>query len=261
MLYTTVAGLRAAEIDTLWVKSPSMKKDVQVLVISPSVKAVGAPVVYLLHGYSGNAFSWLHTKPELSSIADAKGLIIVCPDGANSWYWDSPIDSLSRYETFVAGELVAYVDSHYPTLADRSGRAITGLSMGGHGALWLSLRHKEVFGAAGSTSGGVDIRLFPRNWEMVKSLGEFETNRERWEEHTVVNQLDRITNGELALIIDCGEDDFFLGVNKDLHDRLLSRKIDHDFITRPGAHNGAYWNNALDYQLLFFTKYFRSQQK
>ena len=59
------------------------------------------------------------------------------------------------------------------------------------------------------------------------------------------NQLDKIVNGDLALIIDCGEADFFLEVNKDLHNRLLARKIDHDFITRPGGHTGTYWNNSI----------------
>lgn len=70
-------------------------------------------------------------------------------------------------------------------------------------------------------------------------------------------QLDKIQNGDLALIIDCGEQDFFLDVNKALHAKLLERKIDHDFITRPGAHNGKYWNNSIDYQILFFDKFFR----
>jgi enterochelin esterase-like enzyme len=46
-------------------------------------------------------------------------------------------------------------------------------------------------------------------------------------------------------------------VNKDLHNRLLEKKIDHDFITRPGGHTGEYWNNAIDYQILFFDKFFK----
>ena len=151
---------------------------------------------------------------------------------------------------------MSYIDRNYKTIADRKGRAIAGLSMGGHGAMWLGIRHKDVFGAAGSTSGGVDIRPFPQNWSMNKQLGEMASNKKVWDEHTVVNQLDKIQNGDLALIIDCGEDDFFLNVNKDFHNRLLGRKINHDFITRPGEHNGKYWNNSIDYQILFFSKFF-----
>ena len=141
--------------------------------------------------------------------------------------------------------------------ADRKGRAITGLSMGGHGAMWNAIRHKDTFGASGSTSGGMDIRPFPKNWDMSKQLGEYESNKEVWDNHTVINQIDKIENGDLAIIVDCGEGDFFLNVNKDLHNRLLEKKIDHDFITRPGGHTGQYWNNSIDYQILFFDKFFK----
>jgi S-formylglutathione hydrolase FrmB len=128
--------------------------------------------------------------------------------------------------------------------------------MGGHGGMWLSIRHKDVFGAGGSTSGGVDIRPFPMNWEMNKQLGEFAANKGLWDQHTVINQLDKIQPGDLSLIIDCGEGDFFLTVNQNLHEHLLARRIDHDFILRPGVHNGQYWHNSIDYQILFFQKFF-----
>ena len=226
LLLILVAPSFAAKVDTLLVNSPSMNKDVQVVVVTPDAalgkKAVACPVIYLLHGYGGNAKTWIGVKPDLPQIADEKGIIFVCPDGKNSWYWDSPKDPSYRYETFVSSELVKYIDGHYKTIADRKGRAITGLSMGGHGAMWNAIRHKEV-----------------------------------WDEHTVINQIDKIENGDLAIIIDCGEADFFLNVNKDLHNRLLARKINHDFITRPGGHNGKYWNNSIDYQILFFDKFFK----
>lgn len=262
-LWLAIAPFYAARVDTVMVNSPSMNKEVKVLVIVPKAatapKYVFCPVVYLLHGYGGNAKTWIDVQPELPQIADEKGIIFVCPDGKNSWYWDSPLNQDYRYETFVSSELIDYIDSHYKTLTNRRFRAITGLSMGGHGALWNAIRHKDVFGAAGSTSGGVDIRPFPKNWQMAEQLGEWETNKEVWEAHTVVNQIDSLQNGDLALIIDCGEADFFLEVNKDLHNRLLERKIDHDFITRPGGHTGTYWSNSIDYQILFFSKFFRKQ--
>ncbi|WP_336534789.1 alpha/beta hydrolase family protein [Bacteroides acidifaciens] len=261
LLLLLAAPSFAARVDTLLVNSPSMNKDVQVIVVTPDAalgkKAVACPVIYLLHGYGGNAKTWIGVKPNLPQIADEKGIIFVCPDGKNSWYWDSPKNPSYRYETFISSELVKYIDDHYKTVADRKGRAITGLSMGGHGAMWNAIRHKDTFGAGGSTSGGVDIRPFPLNWEMAKQLGEFAHNKKAWDEHTVINQIDKIENGDLAIIIDCGESDFFLNVNKDLHNRLLARKINHDFITRPGGHTGKYWKNSIDYQILFFDKFFR----
>ncbi len=95
------------------------------------------------------------------------------------------------------------------------------------------------------------------NWEMSKQLGEYADNKEQWEQHTVINQIDKIEDGDLALIIDCGEKDFFLEVNVNLHKSLLTRGIGHDFITRPGTHNGEYWRNSIDYQILFFDKFFK----
>lgn len=255
-----VFSLQAAVIDTLSVYSPAMKKNVQVVVISPEKRQSPQPVVYLLHGHGGNEHTWLSTQPALPRIADRDGMIFVCPDGKDSWYWDSPKDPSFRYETFVSKELVDYIDSCYPTRKDRSGRAITGMSMGGHGAMWLSLRHKDVFGAAGSTSGGLDIRPFPTSWGMSNHLGEKNGNQDIWDAYTVINQVDRIQNGDLALIIDCGYDDFFFQVNNDFHQKLLKNKIDHDFLVRPGNHNRIYWNNSIEYQLLFFRKFFEKSK-
>lgn len=264
LLIFVAMGMRAAQVDTVMVESRAMNKGVKVVYVVPGKvlggQAQACPVIYLLHGYGGEAKSWITIKPELPRIADEKGIIFVCPDGKNSWYWDSPLNPAYRYETFVSSELIEYTDRHYQTVASRQGRAITGLSMGGHGALWNAFRHKDVFGAAGSTSGGVDIRPFPQNWEMSRQLGEFAANKKRWDEHTVINQIDKIQNGDLAIIFDCGESDFFLEVNKDLHKRLLGRGIDHDFITRPGVHNLSYWNNSIDYQILFFEKFFSNHK-
>lgn len=247
---------QAAIVDTVYVHSKSMNKDIQVVVVASEKKAEAARTIYLLHGYSGDAKTWIGIKPNLPEIADRHNLLFVCPDGKNSWYWDSPKDPAFRYETFVSKELVDYIDTNYPTLKKKEGRAITGLSMGGHGGLWLGIRHQDVFGAAGSTSGGVDIRPFPKNWEMSKQLGNMENNKDLWNSHTVITQLEKLRNSDLALIFDCGYDDFFFEVNNTLHKRLLELKIEHDYLVRPGGHNNDYWRNSMDYQILFFVKYF-----
>lgn len=253
-------SVRAAVVDTVYVQSDAMNKKVQVVVVSPQNGKTTAPVIYLLHGYGGNAKSWIEIKPNLPEIADQMGVMFVCPDGKNSWYWDSPVNPSFRYETFVSKELTHYIDTNYPTVKDRSGRAITGLSMGGHGAMWLAFRHKDVFGAVGSTSGGVDIRPFPNNWEMSQLLGKESENQEVWDNHTAINMIDRLNNGDLAIIFDCGYSDFFFEVNNDFHKKLLKYKIDHDFIVRPGGHDGNYWRNSIDYQILFFKNYFNKKK-
>ena len=65
---------------------------------------------------------------------------------------------------------------------------------------------------------------------MNKQLGDYESDKTLWDQHTVITQVDKI---------------------------LLEKNISHDFITRPGGHNGQYWNNSIDYQILFFDKFFK----
>jgi S-formylglutathione hydrolase FrmB len=270
------AGVFAGQADTILVHSTVMNKDIKCIVIrptrfpktgktsntSPSNGAPAAsetplPVLYLLHGYAGSYAQWPGLAPQLKDKADELQIIIVCPDGGfNSWYFDSPVDPSIRYETFISGELVSYIDAHYKTLSDRQHRAISGLSMGGHGALYLAIRHQDLYGAAGAISGGVDFRPFPDNWDLKKDLGDFNTHKDNWDNNTVIHAVDALKNGDLTLIFDCGVDDFFLPVNRSLHQKLLDRKIDHDYTERPGAHNNTYWKNSIDYQLLFFWKFF-----
>ena len=255
-------GLQAAQVDTLLVHSESMNKDIKVVAVRPdkAMKGEKCPVIYLLHGHSGNARTWIDVRPDLPEIADRDGIIFICPDGNHdSWYWDSPVVKESRYETFISQELINYVDTNLSGITDRSKRAITGLSMGGHGAMWNAIRHQDVFGAVGSMSGGLDIRPFPGSWGMKKYLGERDENFETWNNHTVINQLDRLKNDALAIIIDCGVDDFFFGVNKAVHERLLQQKVGHDFIARPGGHTRTYWNNSIGYQIMFFKKFFEKE--
>ncbi|MEG2371138.1 MAG: alpha/beta hydrolase family protein [Alistipes sp.] len=254
----TIVRVEAASVDTLNVQSAAMQRDVQMVAVIPDVamSETPCPVIYLLHGYGGNAYSWSQIKPNLPQIADRLGIIFICPSVGNSWYMNSPVRENSLYETFMTQELVPFVDAHFRTITDRGGRAITGLSMGGYGAMMLAMKHQNLFGAAGSMSGGLDIRPFPDNWELPQLLGEKRNNKARWASYTPINNISRIKDGELAIIIDCGYADFFLEVNKAFHQELLAQGIAHDFYVRPGEHNGSYWGNAVDYQILFFRKFF-----
>lgn len=262
-----ILHIEAQTVDTISVYSPSMNKQLKNIVILPDGYGQDTiqkyPTVYLLHGFGERYDGWLiRIKPNLPQLASLYNMIIICPEGSRSWYWDSPVNPEVRYETYVSRELTDYIDLHYMTCASKETRAITGFSMGGHGALWLTFRHPDIFGAGGSMSGGVDIRPFPDRWDMKLQLGEYSQNTERWDAYTVINQLPESGTSDLpSLIIDCGSEDFFYEVNKALHEKLLTRHIPHDFIIRPGAHNRPYWKNAIDYQLLFFHLFFQKNIK
>lgn len=253
----------AAKVDTLKVYSETMKKDITCLFISPQASKKSKekkhfPTVYLLHGYTGDAARTLKLDiPDLKAQADALQMIIVLADGGyNSWYFDSPLNEKIRYESFITKELVQFTDKTYPTIADRTKRAIYGWSMGGHGALYLAIRHKELYGASGSICGAVDFRAATKGYDIEKSLGEYAGNEKSWEEHTVNYNLSSLKNQELNLIIDCGLQDPLLEVNRTLHQKLNDLKIDHDYIERPGVHDNTYWSKASAFQLLFIHNYF-----
>ena len=257
----------AGTVDTIEMKSAYLKKAIKFVVIQPSIQNNQSnqlnsqeryPVVYLLNGYDGNYAQWTKTAPQLAKTADDLKMIFVYPDGGkSSWYFDSPIDSSMQYESYIIKELVPYVDDNFPTKANPKSRAITGLSMGGHGALYLAIRHSDIFGAAGSTSGGFDFRPFPKSWNLQNILGEYETNQARWNDYTVMRQAELLTNKQLAIIFDCGVDDIFIKVNRALHEKLLQLKIDHDYIERSGGHNHAYWRSSIDFQMLYFHQFFQ----
>ena len=253
--------------DTIEVMSQAMGRTIKNVVTLPDTyfaidedtENIRYPVIYLLHGAYGCYSDW-SKKADLDRLANRYGVIIVCPDGQDSWYFDSPIDPTMQFETYVSKELVKYIDSHYPTFDNRYMRAITGLSMGGHGALFLAFRHPDVFWSCGSMSGNMDISPYPDKWHIKDRLGEQAKNPQRWRDHSVCNLVEQVKNCPLKpaqnIIIDDGLNDIFINNNIALHEQLVEAGIDHDFTVRPGRHSWDYWVNSLDYHMMFFDKAF-----
>ena len=246
----------AFETLTLPIPSPSMQKAPRATVILPDGYAKGDkryPAVYLLHGHGGSDADWA-SKTSIGKLADTYGLIVVMPDGGyDKWYVDSPVSPADKYETYVGEEVVAFVDQRFRTVARKKARAITGLSMGGFGALHIALNHPNTFGAAGSISGGVDPRPFPKNWNLAGAFGDPVDNAAYWSSVAIINNVHRIADGGIDVAIDCGVDDFFAPGNRALHQRMLELKVPHDYTERPGGHSWDYWANAIKYQVLYFS--------
>lgn len=260
---------KAATVDTVSIYSNAMHKEYKCVVIKPATykkNKTGLPVVYLLHGYGGWYSNWIIRVPELKKYADNYNLMIVCPDGGqSSWYFDSPIDSSMRYETYVGKEIPEYIDARYKTIKDRKARAITGLSMGGHGALFLAFRHAATFGACGSMSGGVDLNYSKNKFDIIKRIGDTISHADNWKNYMVINLIENYPKDSLAIIVDCGiNDELYTEANRDFHKKMLRLKIPHDYTERPGRHNWDYWRNSIQYHLMFFRNYFdkiRAAQK
>ncbi len=131
------------------------------------------PVLYLLQSFRMALVDPQSTSKALDyAIGDraARDMILVFVDGFNklggSFYWDSP--TIGDWETFISQELVSHVDSTYRTIAGREGRAISGCSMGGIGALHLAFSHPEVFSVAVDNSGPYDL-WSDAGWEAART--------------------------------------------------------------------------------------------
>ena len=108
-------------VDTIEVMSTKMGRVIKNTVVLPAQYTQKGnstkqfPVIYLLHGAWGSYRDW-PKKADLRSLASQYSIIFVCPDGQDSWYFDSPIDPSFQFETYITQELRTYVESHYRTI-------------------------------------------------------------------------------------------------------------------------------------------------
>ncbi|MFO0811362.1 MAG: alpha/beta hydrolase-fold protein [Gemmataceae bacterium] len=146
-------------VKTVTFDSPSVGRTMKYNIVLPAKYEQTTdryPVLYLLHGYSGNYNNW--GRMGVPRSAHLYDLIVVMPDGGNSWYvnWaKSEEGQKNNWEDAIVKDLVGHVDATYRTIAKREGRAINGLSMGGYGGLMLGLKHPDMFCSIGSHSGAL----------------------------------------------------------------------------------------------------------
>ncbi|HPW76281.1 MAG TPA: alpha/beta hydrolase-fold protein, partial [Kiritimatiellia bacterium] len=246
------------------VTSPSMGKAVPVTIVLPKGyeddPARRHPVVYLLHGANDTDFHAYH--PLFRKAADENGVILVAPCGTLSWWMDSPVDPKHRYETFVTKELIPWVDARYRTIPDRMHRGLAGNSMGGHGALYLAIRNKGLFSAAGSIFGGLDLWACrdKDRWELRERLGDPKLHPEHWKDNSVVNLAKGLKDGELATFTAVGWDDIFIESNRDFHETLVRNGVKHLYLEKDGGHSQEFWEEMYPKMIRFLGNWFRTAQ-
>lgn len=225
--------------DTTWVFKPKNYQQKDKL-----------PVLFLLHGYSGNYKQW-HNIMDAQKYADDYGFIIVCPDGLfSSWYLNSPVKKDMQFETFFFEELFPNIKSTYKV--DVNNVFISGLSMGGHGALYLFIKHQELFKSAGSTSGGIKLIDGFGKYGLGDILGNPAADSELWQQYSVTNMIDQLKGNKKPFIFDCGAEDSFYQSNNELKQKCDKLKLNATYISQPGAHNKAYWAKSIKQQFTFF---------
>jgi S-formylglutathione hydrolase FrmB len=227
--------------DTVWVFTPENQSS-----------DTSYPLLYLLHGWSGNYHYW-DDIIDCQDYANRYGFIIVCPDGLyDSWYLDSPVKSENQYEQFFKKELSTYVENNYPV--QKQHVFITGLSMGGHGALYLMEKIPEYFAAAGSLSGLLDLHDWGNQYGIDRILGISKATdpNKTFEEYSVLGNIVQLTKANKPLIVSCGTEDPFYQINVRFAEICIDNLINIQFIESPGNHNSSYWQSAVKAHFAFF---------
>jgi S-formylglutathione hydrolase FrmB len=175
------------------------------------------------------------------------------PQGDYSYYVNAALRPQDRYEDYIINDLPADVERRFPVRADRGGRSIIGVSMGGFGAVNLALRHPEKFVFAGAISAAIDV---PRRRFTWKRLNQSRAYRDMFgpdgsdtrrgnDPFVLVRNIDSSKTPYLYLT--CGQQEGLLGPNREFAALLARDKynIAHELHIVPGGHEWNQWNAAL----------------
>jgi enterochelin esterase-like enzyme len=237
-----------------------------------SDKAHRYPVLYFLHGLGENEQILLNSGgwDLIQDLWEQKRIgefLIVTPAADRTFYINSR-DGHVRYEDFFIKEFLPFIESHYRIRADRAHRGVSGISMGGYGALRFAFRYPRLFGSVSAHSAALIAKL-PRI-EMANPRGNVLTyllggafgmpfDPAFWNRNspfTIVRNSPRPVG--MHIYFDCGtEDDYGFNVGAQaFHELLTSRGIPHEFHLYPGGHNDAYFAQHLSASLEFQSRAF-----
>jgi S-formylglutathione hydrolase FrmB len=212
--------------------------------------------LYLLHGLSDDHTTWMRRScPERYTLGYP--LVVVMPDGGRGWYTNAVEGD--AYEDDLMDQVMGLVEANFPVKAQRSARAIGGLSMGGFGAIKLALKYPDRFASAHSSSGIFGLCREPA--EASKLVPEiyriFGKHPKGCPEDPYVLAEGAKPRSLPALRVDCGLEDPFLAQNRAFHEHLTDCKIAHDFQESNGTHSWSYWDRQFREALAFHARHLK----
>src|SRR4051795_7932260 len=247
---------------TINYQSRSLNKASSFNVIFPDDPEVPRPwsAFYLLHGLSDDHTIWMR-RTSIERYATGLPLVVVMPDGGRGWYTNAVGPGPGyAYEDDLIKDVVGLVDRTFPVKAERAGRAIGGLSMGGYGAVKLGLKHHDRFASVNSHSGAlgilqIDWRKNDRIKDIAAELERIYGTAGKGGPEDPFGIVEKIDHGRIpAMRIDCGKDDFLIGQNRSFHRHLESMHIPHEYEEFPGEHNWPYWDMHVQEALSFHVR-------
>jgi S-formylglutathione hydrolase FrmB len=228
-------------------ESQMLGKNTAAYVLVPPPCAARFPVMLLLHGLWGDSSDW-QRKTSIERYADGQNFIIVMPDAGRSYYLDSYQGE--NYGRAIGEELPELIDSYFPT---RKEYCVTGLSMGGYGAVRLALTYPERFVSAASHSGAFYVTSgHPQgdpdvNTTLARILGPGDHSGGPND----LMHLSRVATKRPALRLDCGIEDRLIENNRELHRHLDSIGYAHEYEEFEGAHTWDYWDRHVPESIAF----------
>ena len=205
------------------------------------------PVLYLLHGLGGDYKDWT-TRTNIAEYSRTLPLIIVMPDGENSWYSNAAGAPAERFEDYILTDLLADVAGKYRTINSRHGRTIAGLSMGGYGALKMALRRPATFTVAGSFSGAFSatrpelVKMIPSEEERLRRIYGEDDSASRRQNDLYALAAAAKPGAVPYIYIDCGIADGLVGANREVVAALHKSGVAYEYHEVAGAHTWAYWD-------------------
>jgi S-formylglutathione hydrolase FrmB len=235
--------------------SHSLNKASSFNIVFPDDPGIPRPwsVFYLLHGLSDDHTIWVR-RTSIERYVAGLPLVVVMPDGGRGWYTNG-VEGY-RHEDDLIHDVVGLIDRTFPVRAERAGRAIGGLSMGGYGAVKLGLKHHDKFVSVTSHSGALaflhDIRA---GRELSPEFDRVFGKDPKGGPEDPFAMVEKIDHGRVpALRIDCGTDDFLLEQNRAFHRHLSALSIPHEYQEYPGGHDWAYWDDHVREAVAFHAK-------
>jgi S-formylglutathione hydrolase FrmB len=231
------------------------------------------PVLYFLHGLNENEMRWSTrglTDVKLDKmVADGKigEFIVAVPFGATSFYTNARNGS-APWEDMIVKEFVPMVESTYRVNATRATRGISGISMGGYGALKIAMKHPDQFGSVSAHSAvllahlddarvrGGRLAMFNAMFDQIYGINQDLTY---WDQNNpLMLAADTKKLNGLKVYFDCGtEDDYGFHVGtKALDDMLTKAGFPHEAHLYPGRHGWDYAIQHTDASLQFHWKAF-----
>ena len=198
------------------------------------------PVLYLLHGFPGRPLAFIQTlrmgvvEDSLVARGRARPLILVMPFGSTGTFTDK--EWANQWDTFVARDVVRYVDAHYRTVAASTARAIAGLSEGGYGAINIAVQHPHEFSVVESWSG------YERPDPLRSIFGsKLQLLRENDPRLLIRREAPSLRRTHAYFWFYSGTEDRFRKQNRAFARELRSLHIANTFFESFGGHNWALW--------------------